>query len=281
MIYLCMITLDPSEKALFLSNIKSAVAPRPIAFASTVNAAGVVNLSPFSYFNLFGTEPPVVVFSPNRRARDGFQKHTYLNLLEVPETVINLVDYAMVQQASLASCEYPAGTNEFIKAGLTEIPSDLVRPPRVAEAPVQLECKVLKIESVGDANLVIAEVIRMHIADELLDERGIIDQRKTDWVARLGADWYSRASAGLFEVPKPARNLGIGFDQLPENVRNSTILTGNELGMLANAERLPEPEEVQAYQLENHIPSSREERHHLARLRLAENKVREAWLVLL
>lgn len=243
-------TIDPNTDAAFDAFIKYAIGPRPICFASTQDANGQVNLSPFSYFNLFSHNPAICVFSPLRRMRDSTTKHTLENLKEVPEVVINIVNYAMVQQQSLASTEYEKGVNEFLKAGFTEIASELVAPPRVAESPVQLECKVRDIISLGDApgngNLVIAEVLRMHIRTEVLDENGRMDQARLDLVARLGGDWYCRVNeSNLFEVPKPLRNMGIGVDQLPESVRLSRILTGNHLGLLGNVEALPSAEEVE------------------------------------
>jgi flavin reductase (DIM6/NTAB) family NADH-FMN oxidoreductase RutF len=267
--------------------LKAAVAPRPIAFASTVDAAGRVNLSPFSYFNLFGINPPVVVFSPNNRVRDNTPKHTLENIREVPETVIHLLDHRLVQQASLASTEYPKGVNEFVKAGLTPVPAERVRPPRAAECPVALECRVRDVVSVGEgggaANLVICEIVFIHVSEELLGENGLIDQRKTDWVARLGGDWYCRASGeALFQVPRPNQKLGIGFDGLPAAVRTSPVLTGNDLAQLANVERLPDADVVRAFAEKNgNLPTESIARHRLAQRHLAEGRLDEAWLVLL
>ncbi|MCS3556837.1 MULTISPECIES: flavin reductase family protein [unclassified Sphingobacterium] len=237
--------IDPVEQqAIFDNLIKYAVAPRPICFASTIDAAGNVNLSPFSYFNFMSQQPPICVFSPLRRMRDGSTKHTLDNMLEVPEVVINIVNYSMVQQQSLASTEYGKGINEFDKSGFTAIASDLINPPRVAESPVQLECKVHEIINLGDGpgagNLVIAEIVRMHIHENLLNDKNEVSQESLDLVARLGGNWYSRVTKeSLFEVPKPLRNLGIGVDALPEHIRYSDILTGNQLGRLANVEQLP------------------------------------------
>lgn len=237
--------IDPvGQQAIFDNLIKYAVAPRPICFASTIDATGNVNLSPFSYFNFMSQQPPICVFSPLRRMRDGSTKHTLDNMLEVPEVVINIVNYAMVQQQSLASTEYGKGINEFDKSGFTAIASDLITPPRVAESPVQLECKVQEIINLGDGpgagNLVIAEIVRMHIHENLLNEKNEVSQESLDLVARLGGNWYSRVTKeSLFEVPKPLRNLGIGVDTLPEHIRYSDILTGNQLGRLANVEQLP------------------------------------------
>lgn len=225
--------------------IKYAVAPRPICLASTVDAAGRVNLSPFSYFNLVSHNPPVCVFSPVRRMRDGTTKHTLGNIGEVPEVVINIVDHAMVYQQSLASTEYPAGVDEFVKSGLTAIPSGLVRPPRVRESPVQLECRVQRVVSLGGhpgaGSLVLAEVVRMHVREGLREGSGGLDQAGLDLVARLGGDWYCRVGVeNLFGLPKPLRNRGIGVDRLPESIRTSPVLTGNHLGQLANVEAIPE-----------------------------------------
>jgi flavin reductase (DIM6/NTAB) family NADH-FMN oxidoreductase RutF len=225
--------------------LQAAIAPRPICFASTIDLQGRVNLSPFSFFNLFSTNPPVCVFSPSRRVRDNSTKHTLENLREVPECVINIVNYAMVQQMSLSSCDYPKDTNEFIKAGFTELPSTMVKPPRVAESPIQLECTVRDIISLGDqpgaGNLVIAEIKIIHIGEQVLNENHKIDPAKLDLVARLGEDWYTRVTQEvLFQVEKPNTKLGIGFDQLPLEIRNHPDLTANEKAQLANVSELPE-----------------------------------------
>lgn len=248
-----MLTLDASNLSpVQLQNyLQYAIAPRPICFASTIDAAGNINLSPFSFFNLFSTNPPICVFSPARRVRDNTTKHTLENVLEVNECVINIVDYAMVQQMSLASTEYGKGINEFEKAGFSMLQSEVVKPPRVAEAPVQLECIVTQVIPLGDkngaGNLVLAEIKRIHIKEEILDSEGKIDQAKIDLVARLGGDWYCRVTAdNLFKVAKPLTTLGIGVDALPASVRNSIVLTGNDLGMLGNIEQLPSPEEIDA-----------------------------------
>jgi flavin reductase (DIM6/NTAB) family NADH-FMN oxidoreductase RutF len=225
--------------------LQAAIAPRPICFASTIDASGNVNLSPFSFFNLFSTNPAIVIFSPSRRARNNTTKHTLQNILEVPECVINIVDYDMVQQTSLSSCEYAKGVDEFIKAGFQKMPATLVKPPMVQEAKVKLECKVQEVKSLGDqggaGQLVIAEVLCMHVDESILGEDGKIDQRKLQLVARLGGDWYCRVDeASLFKVTKPNTELGIGIDNLPPGIRNSSFLTGNHLGMLANVHTLPE-----------------------------------------
>lgn len=271
-------TLPPQE---FYRYLTASVAPRPIAFASTIDRAGRVNLSPFSFFNVFGSNPGILVFSPVLRGRDGSAKDTLLNLDEVPEVVVNLVSYEMVEQASLASSEYERGVNEFVKAGFTEVPAERVKPPRVGESPVQLECRVRDIIEMnpgagGAANLVIAEVLLAHVSEQLLDERGFIDPRKTDWVGRLGGDFYVRASgAALFEVARPRR--GIGIDQLPEAIRRSAVLTGNDLGKLGNVETLPPLDPT------TRLPpfASTEERHRYAQRLLAQNRVPEAWQALL
>jgi len=246
-----MLTLKSSDLSpLQLQNyLQYAIAPRPICFASTIDISGNVNLSPFSFFNMFSTNPPMCVFSPSRRVRDNTTKHTLENVLEVKECVINIVNYAMVQQMSLASTEYGKEINEFEKAGFTMLPSQMVKPPRVAEAPVQFECIITEVISLGDnpgaGNLVLAEIKVIHIDENILDKDGKIDQEKIDLVARLGGDWYCRVTKeNLFQVPKPLTTLGIGVDALPYGVRNSMVLTGNDLGMLGNVAALPSPEEI-------------------------------------
>lgn len=248
-----MLTLQTSELTpMQLQNyLQYAIAPRPICFASTIDAEGNINLSPFSFFNMFSTNPPVCVFSPARRVRDNTTKHSLENVLQVKECVINIVDYSMVQQMSLASTEYAKGVNEFEKAGFTMQESQLVKPPRVAEAPVQLECIVTQViplgEGNGAGNLVLAEIKLIHIKEEILDSEGKIDQQKIDLVARLGGDWYCRVTPeSLFKVAKPLTTLGIGVDALPVSVRKSMVLTGNDLGMLGNVEQLPNADEIDA-----------------------------------
>lgn len=225
-----------------------AVGPRPIALASTVDEKGRPNLSPFSYFNVFSANPPILIFSPARRSRDNSTKHTLQNVLLTMEVVINIVNYDMVQQMSLTSTEYPKGTNEFKKSGLTMLKSDIVRPYRVAESPVQFECKVTKVEALGKeggaGNLVFSEVVKIHMEKAILDENDNIDPHKIDQVARLGGNWYSRANQGLFEVPKPLTDLGVGVDAIPAYIRTSSVLTGNDLGMLGNIEEIPSENEV-------------------------------------
>jgi flavin reductase (DIM6/NTAB) family NADH-FMN oxidoreductase RutF len=274
--------------------LKYSIAPRPICFASTIDQEGNVNLSPFSFFNLFSTNPPVVIFSVVKKIRNNTTKNTLENVLEVPEVAINIVDYNMVQQVSLSSCEYPKGTDEFIKAGFTKEPSLLIKPPRVKESPVQMECKVLEVKSLGTeggaGQLIICEVIMMHIDESILDENGKIIQSKINHVARLGGNWYAKVTAdNLFEVEKPNVELGIGFDQLPGSIRNSKILTGNHLGQLANVHRLPEinpaydDKKLQnIFQYFSTDPVEMERELHLyASELLNEGKVSEAWQVLL
>ncbi len=248
-----MLTLKTSDLSpMQLQNyLQYAIAPRPICFASTIDGEGNINLSPFSFFNMFSTNPPMCIFSPARRVRDNTTKHTLDNVLAVKECVINIVDYPMVQQMSLASTEYGKGVNEFEKAGFTMLPSQLVTPPRVAEAPVQLECVVNEVIPLGNqngaGNLVLAEVKLIHIKEEILDAEGKIDQAKIDLVARLGGDWYCRVTPeSLFKVAKPLTTLGIGVDALPLSVRKSMVLTGNDLGMLGNVEHLPATAEIDA-----------------------------------
>lgn len=289
--------LKPVEKQYFLQHV---VAPRPICFASTIDKEGNVNLSPFSFFNMFSSNPPIVVFSPARRIRDNTTKHTLQNVLEVPEVVINIVTYDMVQQTSLASCEYTKGVNEFGKAGFTEMPATLVKPPMVKESKVKMECKVLEVKPLGDTagagNLVICEVLRMHMDDSLLEDAspGVlgkkIDQKKINHVARLGGDWYCVVNeANLFQVEKPNTLLGIGVDVLPATIRNSKLLTGNDLGQLANVHDMPvidpsfdDAHLKQIIQYYSITPDEMEkELHQYAKKLLAEGKVKEAWQVLL
>lgn len=246
-----MLTVNATELSpVQLQNyLQYAIAPRPICFASTIDQAGNINLSPFSFFNLFSSNPPMCIFSPARRVRDNTTKHTLENILEVKECVINIVNYDMVQQMSLASTDYAKGVNEFEKAGFTMLPSQLVIPPRVAEAPVQLECVVTEViglgEKPGAGNLIFAEIKLIHIREEILDSEGKIDQTKIDLVARLGGDWYCRVTPeSLFKVAKPLTTLGIGVDALPRGVRNSYVLTGNDLGMLGNVESMPSDNDI-------------------------------------
>jgi len=294
-----MFTINPKEikTAVLHSYMLAAIAPRPIAFASTIDKEGNPNLSPFSFFNAFGSNPPIVVFSPARRVRDNTTKHTLQNVYEIKETVINVVNYAMVQQASLASCEYPKGVNEFEKAGFTPIESVMVKPFRVKESPVQMECKVLNVIETGHeggaANLIICEILLMHINENILTEEKRIDPNKIDLVARMGGDLYCRASGNaLFEVAKPNSKLGIGIDNIPESIRHSKVLTGNNLGQLGNVEILPSKEEIESYK-NNAVLKDLVERfgddqrelmlhiHKLAKTLLEQKEVNEAWKVLL
>ena len=283
--------LKTPEKQYYLQHV---VAPRPVCFASTIDKAGNINLSPFSFFNLFSSNPPIVIFSPSRRVRDNTTKHTLENVMEVPEVVVNIVTYEMVHQVSLASCEYPKEMSEFEKAGFTSEPATLVKPPMVKESKVKMECKVLEVKPLGTeggaGNLVICEVMRMHIDDSLLDENKKIDQRKIHHIARLGGDWYCKVNeSNLFTVPKPNTELGIGVDALPVSIRNSDILSGNDLGHLANVREMPVIELsfddthlkniIQYYSLN---PDDMEkELHAYAKKLLMEGKVKEAWQVLL
>lgn len=271
-----MKTVIPSEvSSMELQTImQTAIAPRPIALASTVDQDGNINLSPFSFFNMFSTVPPVVIFSPSRRVRDNTTKHTLQNVLEVPEVVIGAVNYKIVQQISLASTEYEKEVNEFVKSGLTMKDADTVKPKLIEECPVNFECKVLEVKSLGTeggaGNLVICEVQKIHIREEYLNDEGKLDQRKLDLVARLGGNWYSRNNENnLFNVPKPLVTKGIGFDLLPDEIKYSKVFTGNDLGMLANNEKLIAGE----FQ-------SDEETHRKAQKLLSENKIQEAWTVL-
>jgi flavin reductase (DIM6/NTAB) family NADH-FMN oxidoreductase RutF len=290
--HLTMLTIDPKSISVpkLQGYMQSAVAPRPIAFVSSVDKEGKVNLSPFSFFNMFSMNPPVLVFSPSRRVRNNTTKHTLQNVLEVPEVVINIVSYSMVEQASLASCDFPKGINEFEKAGFTPLASAKVKPPRVAESKVSFECKVTRVIPLGNeggaGNLVICEVLLFHIHEEVLDTDGRIDPQKMDAVARMGADYYCRASGeSVFVVPKPNEKVGIGLDRIPEHIRNSRVLTGNDLGRLGNIEQLPEQEEVKQFQVSDEWKAAategEETLHRLAQRLLREGRVEEAWKALL
>lgn len=269
----------------------SAVAPRPIAFASTMDMDGNPNLSPFSFFNVFSANPPVLIFSPARRVRNNTVKHTLENVEATKEVVINVVNYDLVHQASLSSTEYQKGINEFEKAGLTMLKSDLVKPFRVGESPIQLECKVNEIVKLGTeggaGNLVICEVVKLHISTEVLDEHDVIDQEKLDLVSRAGGDYYSRAKDGFFKVPKPIRTIGIGIDAMPDAIKNSMIFTGNDLGMLGNIERLPTAEAIADFVAsvgEHHAgikDMTHREKHKMARNYLSYGDIDSAWKLLL
>jgi flavin reductase (DIM6/NTAB) family NADH-FMN oxidoreductase RutF len=250
-----------------------------------LDSEGRPNLSPFSFFNIFGANPPLLIFSPARRGRDNTVKHTYENVREVAEVVINIVNYAMVEQTSLSSSDYPKGVNEFEKAGFTMLPSDLVAPFRVAEAPVQMECKVLQVIETGPnggaGNLVLCEVIKTHIKEELLNDKGLIDPFKLDPVSRLGGDWYGRAKEGLFELPKPISSIGIGVDYFPESVRLSSILTGNDLGKLGSLENPPTPSEISNQKEKITSEMTISELHLLAKSLIENHQVAQAAALLL
>lgn len=291
-------TILPSELSIpdLQRTLQFAVGPRPIALVSSVNRDGLVNLSPFSFFNIFSTNPPILVFSPARRVRDNSTKDTLNNVLEVPEVVIHSVSHSMVEQTSLSSTEYARGINEFTKAGFTQVASTHVAPPRVAEAPVALECRVNEVVALGDGpgagNLVICEVIAIHINDQVLDDDGRLDQDRLDLVGRLGGDWYVRAHGdALFEVEKPLATKGIGVDALPRSVRLSTVLTGNDLGKLGNVELLPLQSDVEEFMQHHRIQTifrqyadpieRREALHQYAQEQLDKGKVHKAWKALL
>lgn len=271
--------------------LQSSVGPRPIAFASTVDKNGNPNLSPFSFFNVFSSNPPILVFSPARRVRDNTIKHTLINCEATKEVVINVVNFDIVQQMSLSSTEYADGVNEFLKSGLTMLPSEIVKAFRVAESPVQFECKVNQIISLGTeggaGNLIICEVVKLHIDESILDENGNINQHKIDLVSRMGANWYSRSNQGLFEIPKPLATLGIGVDQIPDFIKESPVFTGNDLGMLGNVESLPSTEEINIFVNENiqvkGVLSSADEMkvHQKAKEFLNKQDALSAWKVLL
>ena len=281
-------TLSPSQVQGYL---QSAVAPRPIAFASTMDKNGKPNLSPFSFFNVFSSNPPILVFSPARRVRNNTTKHTLENCEATKQVVINVVNFEMVQQMSLSSTEYADGVNEFLKSGLTMLPSDIVKPYRVAESPVQFECKVNEIIALGNeggaGNLIICEVVKIHVSEKILDENGTIDQYKIDLVSRLGGNWYSRSNQGLFEVEKPLATLGVGVDAIPNFIKQSLVFDGNDLGKLGNVEALPTEEEITIFVKQNFavkgvLSSDDEEKiHQKAKEYLNNNEVLSAWKVLL
>ena len=284
-----MLSIKPNElpTAKLHAYLLSAVAPRPIAFASTVDLEGHPNLSPFSFFNVFSAHPPILIFSPARRVTNNTTKHTLENVIATKEVVINVVNYDLVHQMSLASTEYKKGVNEFEKAGLTMLKSELVKPFRVAESPIQMECKVNEVVALGKeggaGNLVICELVCMHINQAFLDADGLINQQKLDLVARAGGNFYSRAKNGFFEIPKPLSNLGIGVDALPKTIRESAILTGNNLGMLANIETLPTKNEIATFvaQQPQLAKLSIREKHLKAQKYLKNNNLEAAWLCLL
>lgn len=288
-----MITIDPKsiETAKLQGYLQSSIGPRPIAFASTIDAEGNANVSPFSFFNVFSANPPILIFSPARRVRDNSIKHTLINAEATRGVVINVVNYDMVQQISLASTEYADGVDEFLKSGLTPIASEVVKPFRVKESPVQFECKVTQIIPLGTeggaGNLVLCEVVRIHIDESVLDKNGAIDQHKIDLVSRLGGNWYSRSNQGLFEVPKPLSTLGIGVDAIPNFIKESKVFNGNDLGVLGNVEALPTEEEITIFVKENFevkgVLSADDDikKHQLAKEYLNKNEVLIAWKVLL
>ncbi len=280
--------LDPKDIATSQLHgiILGAVQPRPIAFASTVDLEGNVNLSPYSFFNVFSSNPPILIFSPARRVRDNTVKHTLLNAQATREVVINIVDYNIVQQMSLSSTEYGPGVNEFIKSGLTQAPSDLVKPPRVAESPVQFECKVNDIVALGQeggaGNLIICEIVMVHVNDAVLDANLQIDPFKIDTVARMGGNWYCRSKDAMFEVPKPLAELGVGVDALPDHARNSDILTGNDLGKLGNIAKIPSQDAVIAFAKAEQLPPlSTTEKHTRAKELIRQGNLQDAWHILL
>lgn len=288
-----MITIDPKsiETAKLQGYLQSSIGPRPIAFASTIDAEGNANVSPFSFFNVFSANPPILIFSPARRVRDNSIKHTLINAEATREVVINVVNYDMVQQISLASTEYADGVDEFLKSGLTPIASEVVKPFRVKESPVQFECKVTQIIPLGTeggaGNLVLCEVVRIHIDESVLDKNGAIDQHKIDLVSRLGGNWYSRSNQGLFEVPKPLSTLGIGVDAIPNFIKESKVFNGNDLGVLGNVEALPTEEEITIFVKENFdvkavlSADDMDKKFQKAKEYLVNGKAIEAWKLLL
>lgn len=288
-----MISIDPKEipTPKLQGYLQGAIGPRPIAFASTLDKNGIPNLSPFSFFNVFSANPPILVFSPSRRVRDNTIKHTLINVELNREVVINVVNYAIVQQASLSSTEYGDGINEFLKSGLTMLPSHVIKPFRVKESPVQFECRVKEIIALGDdggaGNLVICEVVKLHVDESILDESGAVDQHKIDLVSRMGGNWYSRANAGLFEVEKPLTTLGIGVDAIPDFVKESNAFDGNDLGKLGNVESLPTEEEINIFVKEDFeikavlSADDDKKKYTLAKGYLDNNEVLTAWKVLL
>lgn len=293
-----MLTFNPQEISVQRLHqlLLGSIGPRPIAFASTMNLAGQANLAPFSFFNVFSANPPILIFSPARSGRTNETKDTYKNVKELPEVVINIVNFDIVHQMSLASSPYSPDISEFEKAGLTPIPSETIQPFRVAEAPVQFECRVNEVKELGHeggaGNLIICEVLRMHVREDLIDEKGLIDQHKIDLVSRMGGDWYVRANEqSMFEIKKPITTCGIGFDALPIDIRNSRVLSGNDLGQLAGIEELPNETDVNEYKLielselfvslENDAIELEAQLHQKAKALLSENKLEEAWLTLL
>lgn len=293
-----MLTIDPKEIPVpkLHHYLLGSVGPRPICFASTISKNGVPNIAPFSFFNVFSANPPIAVFSPARSGRTGASKDTYNNVKEVAECVINIVNYNMVEQMSLASSPYAPEVDEFIKAGLTPLKSDLIKPFRIKESPVQLECKVIEVKELGQnggaGNLVICEVVKMHIDEAVLDDNQMVDQQKIDLVARMGGNWYCRADKNsMFEITKPITTCGVGFDNIPENIKNSNILSGNDLGKLGGIEEIPDETEVNEYKLielselfqayDNDKTELENQLHKKAKSLLKEDKLDEAWKTLL
>lgn len=293
-----MVTFDPKELPIpkIHGLLLGAIGPRPIAFASTVDEQGLPNLAPFSFFNVFSANPPIMVFSPARSGRTNETKDTYKNVKVIPEVVINVVNHSIVHQMSLASSPYKPEEDEFDKAGFTKLKSDLIRPFRVAESPVQFECQVIEVKELGDqggaGNLVICEVVKIHVREDLLNEDGKIDQKKIDLVSRMGGNWYCRADENsMFEIVKPITTCGIGFENIPSDIKNSKILTGNDLGQLGGIEELPNETDVNEYklvelsdifvELEDEQAVLEETLHKMAKKLLTENKLEEAWKTLL
>ncbi len=293
-----MVTYDPKELPIpkLHQYLLGAIGPRPIAFASTIDAEGNNNLSPFSFFNVFSASPPILIFSPARNGRTNTTKDTYNNVKQVAEVVINIVNYDILHQMSLSSSPYPPEVDEFVKAGFTPIPSETIRPMRVKESPVQFECKVNQVIELGDqggaGNLVICEVTKIHISEDVLDENGMIDQKKINLVARMGGNWYCHANeASMFEITKPITTIGIGFDQLPADVRTSKFLNGNDLAQLAGVTELPNETDVNEYKLlelseifltlEDEPAKLEATLHERAKQLIAENDITAAWLTLL
>ncbi|HAE30530.1 MAG TPA: flavin reductase [Flavobacteriales bacterium] len=293
-----MLTINPKDIPVpkLHHYLLGSIGPRPICFASTVDANGVGNIAPFSFFNVFSANPPIAIFSPARSGRTNTTKDTYNNVKQIPEVVINVVNYSIVHQMSLASSPYPPEISEFDKSGLTPVPSELVRPFRIKESPVQLECKVVEVKELGNeggaGNLIICEIIKLHISEDVLNEDQMVDQKKIDLVARMGGNWYCRADQNsMFEIEKPITTCGIGYDQIPEEIRNSKVLTGNDIGQLGGIEELPNETDVNEYKLmtlsdlfiefEDNATQLELELHKLSKKLLEKNKLEEAWLTLL
>lgn len=293
-----MLTIDPKEISVPVLHkyLLGSVGPRPIAFASTVDKNGNLNLAPFSFFNVFSANPPILIFSPAKSGRTNETKDTYKNVKEVPEVVINVVTYDIVHQMSLASSPFERGISEFDKAGFTPIDSECVTPKRVKESPIQLECKVVEVKELGDqgaaGNLIICEVVKMHFEESILDDSQMVDQEKIDLVSRMGGNWYCRADKNsMFEITKPITTIGVGFDALPDDIKNSEVLTGNDLGQLAGITEIPNETDVNEFKLLElsdlflsleDDPSSLElALHKKAKELLAENKLEDAWMTLL